>query len=84
MKAEGLGSQTDHPPAGCKAAAEALKLRINVKCSSSVEMPGGLKGKARNKRKGHVKVKKQKMKYMRSKDPLLSVFMWGVQHSVRF
>lgn len=45
-------------------------------------MPGGLKGIAKNKRKGHVKVKKQKKKYMRSKDPLLAVFMWGVQHSV--
>ena len=40
-------------------------------------MKGGSKQKSR-----HVKAKKQKKKYMRSKDPILAVFMWGVQHSV--
>ena len=32
----------------------------------------------------HIKAKHQKKKYMRSKDPILAVFMWGVQHSVSF
>ena len=41
-------------------------------------MPGG----ARKHRSRPVKVKKQKKKYIRSKDPLQAVLMWGVQHSV--
>ena len=44
-------------------------------------MPGGMKGGSKQKNR-HVKAKKQKKKYMRSKDPILAVFMWGVQHSV--
>ena len=44
---------------------------------SKPPMKGGSKQKSR-----HVKAKKQKKKYMRSKDPILAVFMWGVQHSV--
>ena len=41
-------------------------------------MPGG----ARKHRGRTVRVKKQKKKYIRSKDPLQAVLMWGVQHSV--
>ncbi len=44
---------------------------------SSKPLKGGSKQKSR-----HVKAKKQKKRYMRSKDPILSVFMWGVQHTV--
>ncbi len=46
-------------------------------------MPG--KGKTKASRSGtkrHYKVKQQKKRFIRSKDPLLSVFMWGIQHSV--
>ena len=46
-------------------------------------MPGGMKGGSKQKNR-HVKAKKQKKKYMRSKDPILAVFMWGVQHSVSY
>jgi len=43
-------------------------------------MPGRGKGGAHKVR--HLKAKQQKKKFIRSKDPILSVFMWGVQHSV--
>ena len=45
-------------------------------------MSKALKGGSRQKSR-HVKAKKQKKRYMRSKDPILAVFMWGVQHTVR-
>ena len=44
-------------------------------------MPGGLKSGTKQKSRP-VKVKKQKKKYIRSKDPIQAVLMWGVQHSV--
>lgn len=44
-------------------------------------MPGGLKSGTKQKSR-HVKVKKQKKKFIRSKDPIQAVLMWGVQHSV--
>lgn len=43
-------------------------------------MPG--RGKSGPHRVRHLKAKQQKKRFIRSKDPLLSVFMWGVQHSV--
>ena len=46
-------------------------------------MPG--RGKAKSAKSGtkrHYKVKQQKKRFIRSKDPILSVFMWGIQHSV--
>lgn len=30
----------------------------------------------------HIKAKQQKKRFIRSKDPILSVFMWGIQHSI--
>lgn len=33
-------------------------------------------------KKKHVRVKHQKVKLFRANEPLLSVFMWGVNHSV--
>ena len=38
---------------------------------------GGVKPKVK-----HIKAKQQKKRFIRSKDPILSVFMWGIQHSV--
>ena len=52
-----------------------LSLRVLVSA-----MPGRGKGGAHKVR--HLKAKQQKKKFIRSKDPILSVFMWGVQHSV--
>lgn len=47
-------------------------------------MPGrGGKGGAGLKPKKHFKAKQQKKRVFRSKDPILAVLMWGVQHSVR-
>jgi len=46
-------------------------------------MPGKGKPKAvKSGSKRHYKVKQQKKRFIRSKDPILSVFMWGIQHSV--
>lgn len=52
-------------------------------------MPGGV-GKNKGASTGsvhqksrHVKAKKQKKRFMRAKDPIQAVFMWGIQHSVR-
>ena len=48
-------------------------------------MPG--RGKAKASKSGikrHYKVKQQKKRFIRSKDPILSVFMWGIQHSVSY
>lgn len=48
-------------------------------------MPGrGGKGGAGLKPKKHFKAKQQKKRVFRSKDPILAVLMWGVQHSVRY
>jgi hypothetical protein len=33
-------------------------------------------------KKKHIRVKHQKVKVFRAKEPLLSVFMWGVNHTV--
>ena len=50
----------------------------------TVAMPGrGGKGGAGFKPKKHFKAKQQKKRVFRSKDPILAVLMWGVQHSVR-
>ena len=43
-------------------------------------MPG--RGKSGPHKVRHLKAKQQKKRFIRSKDPILSVFMWGVQHSV--
>ncbi|XP_064402336.1 phosphatidylinositol 5-phosphate 4-kinase type-2 beta-like [Halichondria panicea] len=46
-------------------------------------MPGRGKAKAnKSGTKRHYKVKQQKKRFIRSKDPILSVFMWGIQHSI--
>ena len=37
---------------------------------------------AKTKKKKNFKVMSQRVKVFRSKDPLLSVLMWGVSHSV--
>ena len=34
-------------------------------------------------KKKHIKTVTQKVKLFRAKDPLMSVFMWGVSHTVR-
>lgn len=47
---------------------------------STYKMPGGKSG-ARQKSR-HVKAKKQKKRFMRAKDPIQAVFMWGIHHSV--
>ncbi|XP_019863884.1 PREDICTED: phosphatidylinositol 5-phosphate 4-kinase type-2 beta-like isoform X2 [Amphimedon queenslandica] len=51
-------------------------------------MPGGV-GKNKGASTGsvhqksrHVKAKKQKKRFMRAKDPIQAVFMWGIQHSI--
>ena len=50
---------------------------------STAAMPGkGGKGGAGLKPKKHFKAKQQKKRVFRSKDPILAVLMWGVQHSV--
>ena len=53
-------------------------------------MPGGVGknkgaggGGAVHQKSRHVKAKKQKKRFMRAKDPIQAVFMWGIQHSVR-
>lgn len=33
-------------------------------------------------KKKHIRVKHQKVKLFRANEPLLSVFMWGVNHTV--
>lgn len=43
-------------------------------------MPGGKSGAKQKSR--HVKAKKQKKRFMRAKDPIQAVFMWGIHHSV--
>ena len=60
-------------------------LMIIVYCSKeTAAMPGrGGKGGAGLKPKKHFKAKQQKKRVLRSKDPILAVLMWGVQHSVR-
>lgn len=35
-------------------------------------------------KKKHFRVKHQKVKLFRANEPLLSVFMWGVNHTVRY
>ena len=46
-------------------------------------MPGkGSKSGGGFKPKKHFKAKQQKKRFFRSKDPILAVLMWGVQHSV--
>jgi len=42
-------------------------------------MPGGA---SKGKVKKHFKAKHQKKRVFRSSDPVISVFMWGVNHSV--
>ena len=42
-------------------------------------MPGGA---SKGKVKKHFKAKHQKKRVFRSSDPILSVFMWGVNHTV--
>ena len=38
---------------------------------------------ALTKQKGkHIKAVRQKLRLFRAKEPLLSVFMWGINHSV--
>ena len=45
-------------------------------------MPGkGVRSETKPKVR-HIKAKHQKKRFIRSKDPILAVFMWGVQHSV--
>ena len=51
----------------------------------TARMPG--KGKSQHHGESkpkvrHIKAKHQKKRFIRSKDPILAVFMWGVQHSV--
>ena len=42
-------------------------------------MPGGA---SKGKVKKHFKAKHQKKRVFRSSDPVISVFMWGVNHTV--
>ena len=42
-------------------------------------MPGGA---SKGKVKKHFKAKHQKKRVFRASDPVLSVFMWGVNHTV--
>lgn len=35
-------------------------------------------------KKKHFRVKHQKVKVFRANEPLLSIFMWGVNHTVSF
>ena len=42
-------------------------------------MPGGA---SKGKVKKHFKAKHQKKRVFRSSDPVLSVFMWGINHTV--
>ena len=37
---------------------------------------------ATKQKKKHIKAMHQKVKLFRAKEPLLSVFMWGINHSV--
>lgn len=50
------------------------------------KMPGrGQKDMSIHKAKmRRIKAKHQRKRFMRAKDPVLAVFMWGVQHTVRF
>lgn len=34
-------------------------------------------------KKKHIRVKHQKVKLFRASEPILSVFMWGINHTVR-
>ena len=57
---------------------------LHVFSTETAAMPGrGGKGGAGLKPKKHFKAKQQKKRVFRSKDPILAVLMWGVQHSVR-
>ena len=52
---------------------------INARNMSSVpQMSSGLS----KLKKKHFRVKHQKVKLFRANEPLLSVFMWGVNHTV--
>lgn len=50
----------------------------------SFSMPGrgGKSGSSLKPKKKAFKPKQQKKRFIRSKDPILAVFMWGIQHSV--
>ena len=39
---------------------------------------------AHRPRMRRIKAKHQRKRFMRAKDPVLGVFMWGVQHTVSF
>jgi 1-phosphatidylinositol-5-phosphate 4-kinase len=47
-------------------------------------MAGKAKSKKRKIRTGHKKMLVPKWKLFRAKEPLISVFMWGVNHTVTF
>jgi len=45
---------------------------------------GGKSGGGIIPKKKAFKAKQQKKRFIRSKDPILAVLMWGIQHSVSF
>lgn len=45
---------------------------------------GGKGGVGLKPKKKPFKPKQQKKRFIRSKDPILAVLMWGVEHSVSF
>jgi len=47
-------------------------------------MAGKSKSKSRKIRTGHKKLLVPKWKLFRTKEPLISVFMWGVNHMVKY
>lgn len=60
-----------------------LHLRFVVICFPiSSKMNAGIQGGLSKLKKKHFRVKHQKVKLFRANEPLLSVFMWGVNHTV--
>lgn len=47
-----------------------------------MEKKGGTAVQARILKKKHFRVKHQKVKLFRANEPILSVFMWGINHTV--